>query len=123
MTAHQSFRMSRTPVMQLAFFWVSVVVAVVGLWAGFADQTFFDWQTRGWLAAVAFGALAANLPWLVLCGVMRRRLRRRIARIGKGMCAWCAYDTTGLPVGSVCPECGRTAEEVVNRVRRMASWW
>ncbi len=58
------------------------------------------------LPFIANTLLYAAIPfalWLAV-GPLRRRRRRRAGR-----CTRCAYDRAGLPVDSVCPECGQAA--------------
>lgn len=57
-----------------------------------------------WGGFLTDSAVYATLWGLLLSfpAVLRRIIRRR-----RGLCPRCAYDLTGLPPGSPCPECGR----------------
>jgi hypothetical protein len=64
-------------------------------------------KAYGWWWAVAV-AVPAAVGWLVVMGRFADRERFGRARVHRGECVWCGQP--GVPPGSACPGCCRSAE-------------
>ena len=62
-----------------------------------------------WWGMLINGAAWSVVSWGVIGVVL---WPRRFWRVKEGRCGGCGYDTTGLPVGGKCPECGRVGTPV-----------
>jgi hypothetical protein len=78
------------------------------------------WMRTG--IGLAALCLAANVPWLLVCHVMRRRYARRMSWLAGGCCGWCGYDLRATP-GVACPECGRAEGACRTEVERGVTRW
>jgi hypothetical protein len=78
----------------LAYPWTARAIPLRPIWSGFGANTLF-YAGTWWVAIWGWGA--ARWGWVAA--------RRRI-RLGRELCAHCAYNLRGLPLGSLCPECG-----------------
>ena len=83
--------------------------ASVGSGIGEYRSDFEWWFDGGWRPAIRWVKvpLWAPVGALVYAGAAAWRLDARARRRDRAdLCKKCGYDRSGLPLGSVCPECG-----------------